>query len=195
MMSVTKLKQLSLSSLHSGTDQSCCSLLLIFFLMLIVIIILYISKRKATPEPHVQTQYSRVMKEMCHLLFYPIIFSIVYSLSFINRVYYAATHSANLPLWILHASVDPCLSLIIPLAFFLHPNIRKRLNCLQLRQAANSWRHSKCDTHFVVPNEDSDISDDDCERLIVYGRMDSESGLQFSEGPKHKLSPQLVATT
>ena len=35
MMSVTKLKQVSLSSLHSGTDQSCRSLLLTFFLMLI----------------------------------------------------------------------------------------------------------------------------------------------------------------
>ena len=60
---------------------------LVFFLIIITVIIVLSIKKKAASELHVKDQFSRSLKEMRPLLFYPIIFSAVYGLAFINRVY------------------------------------------------------------------------------------------------------------
>ena len=145
--------------------------LLFFFIMVVVNIALCMKKKKAAAEQ--QNQFSRSLKEMRPLLFYPTIYSVVYSLVFANRIYYAATQKAVLGHWILNAIVDPMFFMIIPLAFFVHLKIRKRLNCQELRKAINSWRLPNEDTYFSVSNE----GEEERERLIIRGRQINSAGV------------------
>ena len=92
---------------------------IIFFLIVIIVIIVLFIQKKAAAEQHVQDLFSRSLKEMYPILFCPVIFSTIYGLAFINRVYYAATNNAVLGLWILHSLGSPFYALIIPLAFFM----------------------------------------------------------------------------
>ena len=145
--------------------------LLNFLAMVVVMIVLCKGKHEAHNQ--LQNQYKRAIKEALPLLFYPIVFNAIYSLAFVNRVYYATTRKAITPLWIAHAVADPCVPLLVPLAFLLHPYTLKKLNCVGLRKAANQWRyHSQRDsTHFVVSKEDSSEE----QRLIIGGeRITSE---------------------
>ena len=145
--------------------------LFFFVITVVVIIVLFIKKKEAATEQ--QDQFSRSLKEMRPLLFYPIIFSAIYSLGFANRIYYAATQKAILGLWISHAVVDPMFPLIIPLAFFVHPNIRKKLNCQEFRKVINGWRFPNEDTYFSVSYED----DNERERLVIRGRKFESVGV------------------
>ena len=145
---------------------------LFFFVITVFVIIAILMKQKKAADEQ-QDQFSRSLKEMRPLLFYPIIFSAIYSLGFANRVYYAVTQNAILGLWISHAVVDPVFPLIIPLAFFVHPKIRKRLNCQEFKKAIDSWRFSNADTHFSVSNED----EDERERLVIRGQQVYSAGV------------------
>ena len=157
-------------------------LVLVFFLITVIVIIaILVKKRRAADEQHVQDQFSRSLKEMQPLPFYPVIFSILYGLAFTNRVYYAVTKKAILGLWITHSIVSPLFSLIIPLAFFLHPNIRKRLNYHEFKKAINNWRYSNAETYFSVSKEDEEESI----KLIIRGRQaDSAVVSSFLNIPK-----------
>ena len=177
-----------------STDEECCQMkagiieqfmlwyvpvmlfaLTFFLIMVVVIIAIALKKRRAADEQHVQDQFSRSLKEMRPLLFYPVIFSIVYGLAFSNRVYNAVTNKPILGLWITHSLASPFFSLIIPLAFFLHPKIRKKLNYHEFKNAVNNWRYSNADTYFSVSNE----GEEEYERLIVRGQQ-AESAMVSS---------------
>ena len=150
-------------------------MLCVFFFFLvtgIIIFALFMKRKKAATEQHMQDQFSRSLKEMRPLLFYPIIFGAIYSLGFANRVYYAATRKAVLGLWISHAVIGPTLPLMISLAFFLHPKIRKRLNCHEFWKALNSWRFPREETYFSVSNEDEEL-----ERLVIRGQQINSAGV------------------
>ena len=110
-----------------------------FLVMVVVIVMLYRGKKEAPDE--LQKQYKAALKDAAPLLLYPVLFSTIYSLAFVNRIYYAATKKAIFPLWVAHAVADPCIPLFIPLAFLLHPYTLKKFNCLQLRKAINMWKH------------------------------------------------------
>ena len=144
--------------------------------MLIVIVILY-RRARGIHQPH---QYREALKETVPLLVYPFIFNTLYCLGFANRVYYAVTEDAKFSLWMVHAFCDPCLPLFIPIAFLLHPNSLKKLNCKKLKTAANEWRHANSQqnhTHFVVSRED--VCDTSLtERLVIRGSEDIASSYQ-----------------
>ena len=143
--------------------------------MLVVIVVLYRGAR-GTHEPH---QYREALKEMVPLLVYPLIFNTLYCLGVANRIYYAVTEEAKFSLWVAHSLADPCLPLFIPIAFLLHPNSLKKLNCKKLKTAANDWRHhsQQSHTHFVVSREDvCDTSE--TERLVIKGSEGTTSSYQ-----------------
>ena len=129
-----------------------------FLAMLAVIIVLYRGTKGDPDQIHI---YKTAVKEALPLLFYPVLFSAVYSLAFANRVYYAVTQKTNYPLWISHAIADPFLPLFIPVAFLLHPYTLKRLKCHELRRALNKWGHHSENSHtrFIVSRENSDDSE------------------------------------
>ena len=155
---------------------------LAFFVIIVVVIItISVKKKRAADEQHVQEQFSRSLKEMRPLLFYPVIFSIIYGLVFSTRVYYAVTKKTIISLWIIHSLASPFFPLFIPLAFFLHPKIRKRLNYHEFKKAVNNWRYSSAETYFSVSTED----EEERERLIVRGRQAESAGLSsFLNIPK-----------
>ena len=146
-----------------------------FLAMLAVMIALYRGKKSAPGE--LQSQYKEAMKEALPLLFYPILFNTIFSLSFVNRVYYSATRNVFFPLWAAHAVADPCIPLFIPMAFLLHPSTLRKLKLLHFRTLVNKWRHhsQRSHTHFIVSKEDTTEE----QRLIVGGATDGNtSGYQ-----------------
>ena len=148
--------------------------LLNFLAMVVVMVVLCKGKRGAPSQ--LQNQYKSAIKEALPLLFYPIVFNLIYSLAFVNRVYYAVTKKTIFPLWTAHAIADPCVPLLVPLAFLLHPYTLRKLNCLQFKKAANQWKHhsQRSSTHFVVSKEDASEE----QRLIIGGSEKITSGYE-----------------
>ena len=70
--------------------------LLNFLAMVVVMVVLCKGKRGAPSQ--LQYQYKSAIKEALPLLFYPIVFNLIYSLAFFNRVYYAVTKKTIFPL-------------------------------------------------------------------------------------------------
>ena len=124
-----------------------------------------------------QSQYREALKEAMPLLFYPIIYNILCCLAFANRVYYAATNKAVFPLWIIHAVVDPCLPLVIPVAFLLHPYTLKKLKTAVTKRLTND---TQADSTFFVVSEEDVCKDGELEdsKLIVRQNDATSSGYQ-----------------
>ena len=145
-----------------------------FIAMLAVIIVLYRGKQKA--QGSLRLTYKEAIRETLPLLFYPIIFSVIYSLAFVHRVDYVRNKKMNPALLIMHTIAESSLPLFIPLAFLLHPNTLKMLNCYQFRKAWNAWRRQQSEyteTHFVVSREA--INEEESERLVITGSRRSET--------------------
>ena len=141
-----------------------------FLAVLAVIVVLHREKQQA--EGSLRRKYKDAQREAMPLLFYPIIFSVIYSLAFVNRVYYAGTKKTVAALWAIHAIAESSLPLFIPLAFLLHPYTLKRLNRFQLRKALNEWRHQSeyTQTHFIVSREGfNEEEEEEEERLVIKG--------------------------
>ena len=119
--------------------------------MLAVITVLYRGTKQE--RGHLQHQYGEALKETRPLVFYTFIFSIFYTLSFVDQVHYVNTKSSNTTLWVIHAIAESSLPLFLTLAFLLHPGNLKRV-----RKAAKCLRHQSefadADTHFIVSRED-----------------------------------------
>ena len=148
-----------------------------FLVIAITVIALYLGTRETSTllstTYQLQNQYREALKEAMPLLFYPIFYNIICFLAFANRVYYAATNKVSFPLWIIHAVVDPCLPLFIPVGFLLHPYTLKKLKCSQIRNAARKWRTEDTNMHgqtsstyFVVSKEDV-CTNEENKKLIV----------------------------
>ena len=146
------------------------ALLILFnFVIMVAAIFTLCRGTKENTDLRLQSQHKKALKETWPLLLYPIFFNIIFALTISPRVYYNITQNGTLALWVIHAAALPCLFLFIPLAFILHPNTLKKLNCRQLKVAANQWRHHslRSHTHFVVSKENSDCDDP----LIVKGNL------------------------
>ena len=136
-----------------------------FVTMLAVIVLLC----RGTRGAQLQKNYKEALKEALPLLLYPICFDVIVFIALVNRLHYTITKETTFGLWVAHAVAAPCLYLFVPLAFLLHPYTLKKLNCHELRRAANKWRHhsENSHTHFIVSREDTGDSED--QRLIVRG--------------------------
>ena len=149
-----------------------------FIAVLAVIVVLYRGMRQT--QGGLQRNLKDAIRETLPLLFYPIIFSVIYSLAFVNRVYYAGTKNTVVTLWAIHAIAESSLPLFIPLAFLLHPYTLKMLNRYQFRKAWNAWsRHQPeyTETHFVVSREDFNEEEDD--RLVIKGSTQKFSNVSY----------------
>ena len=151
------------------------SVTLNFIAVLAVIVVLYRGTQQT--QGSLRRTYKDAFKEALPLLLYPIIFSVIYSLAFVHRIYWrCAKHEDTVViLWAIHAIAESSLLLFIPLAFLLHPNTLKMLKCYQFRKAWNEWRHQSeySQTHFVVSREA--INDEEEERLIITGSKINET--------------------
>ena len=141
-----------------------------FLAMLAVIFVLYRGTQQA--QGSLRQTYKDALKEAKPLLLYPIIFIVIYSLAFVNRVYYAVTKQTDVALWAIHAIAESSLPLFIPLAFLLHPYTLKRLNRFQFRKALNEWKHQSeyTQTHFIVSIEGINEEEEE-ERLVIRGNV------------------------
>ena len=151
-----------------------------FIAVLAVIVVLYRGTQKT--QGGLRRTYKDAIRETLPLLFYPIIFSVIYSLAFVNRVYFAGTQNTVVALWAIHAIAESSLPLFIPLAFLLHPYTLKMLNRYQFRMALKGWRrhqpeYALTDTHFVVSREDN--SDEEDDRLVITGRTRTFSNVSY----------------
>jgi len=95
-------------------------------------------------------------------------------LAFANRVYYAATDQTLFSLWMIHAVVDPCLPLFIPVAFLFHPYTLKKIKRAATKQLT---KDSLANTFFVVSEEDV-CKDGEDRQLIVRQNDGTSSGYQ-----------------
>ena len=145
-----------------------------FLAMLVLVIKLYRGK-----------MYKEALKEALPLLCYPIFFTVLFSLAFASRVYYAASKNSGFPLWVVYSIAIESLPLFIPLAFLLNPDTLKTLKCSRLKRAARElWMHRpryNTYTHFVVSREDvcaHDNSSSEMEQLIIRGSEESTFGYQ-----------------
>ena len=144
------------------------TLLILFnFVVMVAAVIVLCRGTKAENKLRLQNQYKKALKETWPLILYPLFFNIIFGLAIGPRVYYNITQNDTLGLWVIHTMSLPCLTLFMPLAFILHPNTLKKLNCRQLKITANRWRHHSLQshTHFVVSKENSDCDDP----LIIEG--------------------------
>ena len=133
-----------------------------FVVMVAAIFVLCRGTKEATVLIKLQSQYKKDLEETWPLLLYPIFFNFIFCLAIGSRVYYYnISQNDILAVWVIHTNALPCVFLFIPLAFILHPNTLKKLNCRQLKVAANKWRdHSlRSHTNFVVSKENSDCED------------------------------------
>ena len=148
------------------------------FVAMLAVTVMLCRGAKGLQLPRQQYMYKEALKETAPLLFYPILFEIVISMDFANRVYYAVTlKQDNFPLWAAHAVADSCMPLFIPLSFLLHPYTLKKLNCFQLKKAASKWRHGSIRslTHFVVSRHNTcDASE--MSVLVIRGTQPATSG-------------------
>ena len=169
-----KYKEAAIEQFTLGYGPLVFSTTLNFATMLIVIILLCRGARGA----QVQEKYKEALKEAMPLLLYPICFDVIVCMAFVNRVHYTVTRETTFGLWVAHAVAAPCLYLFVPLAFLLHPHTLKKLNCRDLRIAANVWRHRSENsyTHFIVSREDTRDSEE--QRLIVRGTQRAVSEIQ-----------------
>ena len=145
-----------------------------FIAVLAVIVVLYRGKQQT--QGSLRRTYKDAFREALPLLFYPIIFSVIYSLAFVNRVYYAGTKKTVVALWAIHAIAESSLPLFIPLAFLLHPYTLKMLNRYQFKKALNAWRGHQpeyTETHFVVSREDDNEEEE--ERLVIKGSKEKDA--------------------
>ena len=135
------------------------TLLILFNFVVMVAAIIVLCRGTMTGEnkPLLQNQHKKALKEIWPLLLYPIFFNVIFCLTIGPRIYYDVTQNGTLALWVIHSAALPCLILFIPLAFILHPNTLKKLNCRQLKVAANQWRHHslRSHTHFVVSEQNT----------------------------------------
>ena len=149
--------------------------LLILFNFVVIVAAIFVLCRgtKENTDLHLQSQHKKALKETWPLLLYPILFNIIFALTISTRLYYNVKQNGTLALWVIHTAARPCLFLFIPLAFILHPNTLKTLNCRQLKVAANQWRHHslRSHTHFVVSKQDT--CDTELDPLIIEGAQES----------------------
>ena len=136
--------------------------------MLAVVIVLYRGTQQE--RGRLQHQYKEALKETRPLVFCTFIFSIVYTLSFVDRVHYANTKISDSTLWVIHAIAQSSLPLCLTLAFLLYPGNLKRV-----RKAAKQLRHQSefAETHFIVSKEDETAQ----EALIIRGTKRDPSSL------------------
>lgn len=139
------------------------ALLILFnFVVMVAAIFVLCRGTKEDTVLKLQSQCKKDLEETWPLLLYPIFFNFIFCLAIGSRVYYYnISQNDILAVWVIHTNALPSLFLFIPLAFILHPNTLKKLNCSQLKVAANQWRdHSlRSHTHFVVSKENGDCED------------------------------------
>lgn len=117
--------------------------ILIFVATLVVLIVLYRGTKEAPSVYYsLRNQYKEALKEAVPLIVYPIIFNVLFFMSFISRVHYAATRQASFPIWLTHAIVDPCLPLFVPIALLLHPYALRQINCCCVTKSADKWTYT-----------------------------------------------------
>ena len=144
-----------------------------FFAMTAVITVF--CKGKWHTQHTLHHKYQEALKEAMPLLLYPIIFCIIYSPAFINRVYYATRKTSINTLLVIHAVAEASLPLCIPLAYLLRPSTLKNFRWYKLRNVCFEWRNrlEYSHTHFIVSREDT--RDSEWRRLIIEGKSVSYS--------------------
>ena len=81
----------------------------------------------------------------------------------------------SFPLWIIHAVVDPCLPLFIPVAFLFHHYTLKKIKSAVMKQLTKDSQASG--TFFAVSEEDV-CKDGEDTKLIVNQSDATTSGYQ-----------------
>ena len=151
--------------------------------MLVVVIKLYRGTRKgSTASYSLQEKYKGALKEALPLVFYPTFFTVIFSLAFATRVYYAASKNSSYPIWVVYSVTLDSLPLSISWAFLLHPDTLKKFKCSQFKKAVTElWMHrprNNTVTHFVVSREDVCLHDSssEVEQLVIRGREETTFG-------------------
>lgn len=107
------------------------AVIILFSFTSFVVIVATFCKRRASQGSLLVHQ--QAFKQSLQLLVYPVIYNIVWTLMFANRVYYAVSvqkgEKPYYPLWIITTIGDPIRVLIVPLAFILHPTTLKKIFC------------------------------------------------------------------
>ena len=84
----------------------------------------------------VAIRHHQALKEALPLLAYPLIYNIFFTIMLANHVYHAIATVKDedpiFPLLLAHAIVKSLQAILAALAFFLHPNILKRVFCKKL---------------------------------------------------------------
>ena len=144
-----------------------------FLAIMAVIIVLHKGKQHTQLTLHFK--YQEALKKAMPLLLYPIIFCVIYTLAFINRVHYAKTKNPTAALLMIHAVAEASLPLFIPLAYLLRPSTLKSLRWHKLKNAYFEWKNplEYSQTHFIVSREDT--CDTERERLIIKAKTLSDS--------------------
>ena len=109
-------------------------LILISFVLFVVMVCVLCRQRIYIRGASIyHSSHHQAIKEALPLLVYPLIYDVICTLMTANRIYYAITvyHGRDpyFPLWFIHSVIDPCRTLVPPLAFILHPNTLKRICC------------------------------------------------------------------
>ena len=154
--------------------------ILIFVAMLVVITVLYKGSKEAPSTYYnLRSQYKEALKEAVPLILYPIVFNVIYFMSFISRVYYAATRKPSFSVWMVHAVADPSLPLFVPIALLLHPYTLKKISCCFATKPTNKWQYTSYYSRSV--DETCNTTTDEEQRLLegnVDRRFTSTSGYQ-----------------
>ena len=101
------------------------------FIIVFIITLFYVRhkirkiKQSGCDHHEFQNKCKLYLKEIYHLCFYPIIFSVIYGIGLVNRIIDVAVHhKALLGLWVPHALADALISVLLPVFFLLHLFLR-----------------------------------------------------------------------
>ena len=96
---------------------------LVFVVTVVVVgVILYKTKQYARDAD--KDQYDRYLRDIRPLAIYPIVFTVIYGYGCANRILYAFREETILWLWIPHGIADAFVSVMIPLFFLLHHQMK-----------------------------------------------------------------------
>ena len=130
-----------------------------FFLFVVMVCVLCRQRIYIKGINIYHSSHHQAVKEALPLLIYPLIYNIICTLMTANRIYYAVTvyqeKNPYFPLWLIHAIIDPCRTLVPPLAFILHPNTLRRICCRskKRKERENSRAMQPSATVYVVSKE------------------------------------------
>ena len=136
----------------------------IFVMIFVVVARVYRTKRYHLLSNGSTRQYYNLLKQLLPLVSYPLLFTLLVTPPFVNRVYEAFHHSGNRGLLLANACIAPAWSLAAGITLMVHVSIvlcctgmsRSERSSVEREGSVTVAGSYSSNTYFVIPSESKD---------------------------------------